>query len=143
MRAPLALAVLCEELDALDRRIEALERATDQGVAKACLADLVVAVDRHLELERGVLLPVFEREGLGIAEFQLRHARIRRAAEVLDGADAPRPAGLADLRSVLADHRARVEAGFARAERKLGSEIEALGYELDEVRQRLRGSYGV
>jgi hypothetical protein len=69
---------------------------------------------------------------------------VRESLRQAQGQDATQPDRLAALRSALQAHRQEQERDlFPRAERELGEESEALALELDEVRGRMKGTYGV
>jgi hypothetical protein len=147
LESPLALAVLSEEFRSLDEGFDALEEALEAGSKRARLKDLLVALDRHLRLEADVFLPVLERVGdVDCAQYRAKHVQLRAAMASMVGDDRQDVSGqnIADLRSLFKKYRGWQEgATFPRAVRVLGSELLPLGYELDEVRQRLKGAYGV
>lgn len=144
---PLGLAVLVEELRRLDREFEMLDRALEDGAKQARVQDLLTALDRYLRLEAEVFFPVFERAGQALAADCSRHQtglKVAMAAfEARDGRQA-NPQRIDALRCAFGAYRdCQERSTFPRAARTLGSALEEIGYELNQARQRMKGTYGV
>ena len=139
---PLALQVLVEELDTLQAGFEQAADAKDNGEREARRSDLLRAVDRYLRLEEEVLFPVLDRRGCEHAEATATHARVRAA---LRACEARADDGQIDmLRSTVQAHRREQEGStLPRLVPQLHDELPALALELDEVRQRMKGAWGV
>ncbi|MCC6534761.1 MAG: hypothetical protein IT531_19625 [Burkholderiales bacterium] len=145
-RAPLALAVLVEELDAIAQRFALLLQLTDAGERRAQLSDLGTAIDRYVRLEQDVFYPVLRRAGFEDKAASQRHEELRELARRVRGAslDASGAALVRELQRAFDAHRARQESHtFAQAAGVLRDELAALALELDEVRGRMSGAYGV
>lgn len=144
---PLALAVLLEELRRLDDDFEALERSLEKGDRRARLKDLLVALDRYLRLEADVFFPVLERADQGAsADCSHNHTELRSFMRSLEGQGDLHEdlQGVAKLKCTFSEYRhCQERSTFPRAARTLGNELEALGYELNQARQRRKGTYGV
>lgn len=135
---PLALAVLEEELRSLASDFDRVAALTDTGERAARTVDLLRALDRYLRLEAEVLLPVLERTGFDAGPVRRSHAEVRAMIGQAEFR------GLAQLRAAFEAHaQSQRERAFPAACRLPGAEQEALAYELDEVRNRMRGAYGV
>lgn len=141
---PLALAVLREEMGALDGAFDALKRTEDTGERQARKDDLVRALDRYLRLEREVFFPVLERRGIDHADAAASHQRLREHLGELAAADEPPDTVLDRTHRALHAHRGQQESTtFPRAAQALGDEMPGLAMELEEVRSRMKGAYGV
>jgi len=144
---PLGLAVLLEELRSLDRAFETLDRSVEDGEKQARVKDLLVALDRYLRLESEVFLPVLERAGQALsADCCGHHAGLKVAMAALDVQDgrASLPEHIDALRCAFGAYRdCQARSTFPQAARMLGSALEELGYELNQARQRMKGTYGV
>lgn len=140
-RLPLALEVMREELAAIDAQFDAAATATGRAEKDARHADLIRALDRYLRLEREVLYPVLSRIGV---EHASARASTEHLSSVLAAVSAQPAAGrLADLRSAFEQHwRAQERDTFPRAAAALGTEP-GLAAELEEVRNRMKGAFGV
>ena len=140
---PLPLAVLTEELQALDSAFEQVAAATELGERRARAEDLLRSLDRYIRLETEVLLPLLARTGLDAAPVHRSHAELHALAAQAAEAKAPEDC-LPQLRPTFEAHaRAQRERIFPAADKLPLAEQEALAYELDEVRNRMRGAYGV
>jgi len=140
---PLALAVLREEMAALDAQFQALAQAGDAGERHARKDDLARSLDRYLRLEREVFYPVLERRGIDYADANASHERLRARVSELAAADEPAIV-LDGAREALHAHRDQQErTTFPSAEQTLGDELPGLAMELEEVRNRMKGAYGV
>ena len=136
---PLALAIMREELAASEAQFDAAENAADRGEADSLRLDLDRAIDRYLRLESEVFYPVLQRIGVD-------HGRARASTESLRRelqAASQQPAARAGLRSAFQRHRqAQEQDTFPRAATALGAEP-GLSAELEEVRSRMKGAFGV
>jgi hypothetical protein len=141
-RLPLAFEVLREELDAIDDQFDATLRASDRGERDARCNDLVRSIDRYLRLEREVLYPVLARMGVEHAGAAASNKQLELGTRrLLQAPDAS--AEMKRLRSELQDHRReQLENTFPRAARALDAEP-GLAAELEEVRSRMKGAFGV
>ena len=144
-RERLGLAVLDEELAGVEAAFAASASAADSGERSARLDDALRATDRYLRLEREVFHPVLSKRRIPYDQALASHQRVQDCLEqVRSQADTPQPATLAALRSALRSHRSsQARDLFPRADRELGEESHALALELDEVRSRMKGAYGV
>jgi hypothetical protein len=139
---PLALRVLADELARLDDEFEAAARATDRGERDARRSDLIRDVDRYLRLEEEVLFPVLDRRGCEHAAASASHARIRAALNAC--AAAADDACIEAARAGVQNHRREQEGRtLPRLAHELDDELPALALELEEVRQRMKGAWGV
>jgi len=139
----LPLAVLAEELQVLDSAFEQVAAATELGERRARAEDLLRSLDRYIRLETEVLLPVLARTGLDAAAVHRSHDELRALAAQAAEVKAPED-WLPQLRLTFEGHaRAQRERIFPAADKLPQAEQEALAYELDEVRNRMRGAYGV
>lgn len=144
--APLALAVLREEIGGIEAAAQRLHDATDAGASEARLVDLVTSVERYLRLEHDVVYPVLERSDIAVASARTSQGEVHAAVSNAStgGAAAPPSARAQVIVEALQRHFAGEEATiFAAAASSLAAEMIPLGLELDEVRQRMRGAYGV
>jgi hypothetical protein len=139
---PLALRVLVEELGNLEARFDACKSAADSGERAALERDLARDVDRYLRLEDEVFNPVLDRRGIEHADASASHARLRQSLgrwqpNAGDGA-------IQALHAAVRAHRQeQEERSLPRAARALGDELPGLALELEEVRSRMKGAYGV
>lgn len=142
--SPLALAVLREEIEAIEAEFEQLLNQTDAAAGDARRNDLAAHVDRHLHLEEEILYPVLERNGISVARAREGQASVHAAlAELAAEKDMDR-ARIEAVRTALRAHSSMQERTIlAEAQRALPGEMAPLGLELDEARLRLRGTYGV
>lgn len=139
---PLALRVLVEELENLEARFDACESAADSGERAALERDLARDVDRYLRLEDEVFNPVLDRRGIEHADASASHAQLRQRL----GRWQPNSGegAIQALHAALRAHRQeQEERNLPRAARALGDELPGLALELDEVRGRMKGAYGV
>jgi hypothetical protein len=142
---PLAIEVLREELALIDAQFDAITAASDMGERTAREADLLRAIDRYLRLESEVLHPVLARKHIDHDAAADSNARLRSAARELVSSDSgSSPAPLAGLRSSLRSHgQAQEKELFPRVAHALGDELPGLAVELQEVRDRMKGAFGV
>ncbi len=130
-------------MQALASGFDQVAAAADIGERRARIGDLLRALDRYIRLEAEVLLPVLARTGFDPSDAHRRHSDlndlIARAGAQGDAADT-----LPALRAAFDAHaRTQRERVFPVADKLADAEQEALAYELDEVRNRMRGAYGV
>jgi hypothetical protein len=144
-RLPLAFELLREELALIDAQFDAITAASDVGERTAREGDLLRAIDRYLRLESEVLHPVLARKRIDHDAAAASNARLRSAARELVSSDSgSSPAPLAGLRSSLRSHRqAQEKELFPRVAHALGDELPGLAVELQEVRDRMKGAFGV
>jgi len=144
---PLGLAVLLEELRRVDEEFETLDRALEDGVRRAREKDLLVSLDRYLRLEADVFFPALERTGQApFAHCGRDQSALRGAMASFEGQDDRRsnPQRIQTLRCAFGAYRdCQERSTFPEAARTLGSALEELGYELNQARQRMKGTYGV
>ena len=144
---PLAMRVLRDELEELAAQFRALADVEDGGERDARRSDLLRAVDRYLRLEHEVFHPVLDRGGIDHAEALMSHRRLRAALDdIAPCGDAARgqPQAIEPVHEALRAHwRVQEQRTFPRAARELGGELPGLAVELQEVRSRLKGAYGV
>jgi hypothetical protein len=144
---PLALRVLRDELEELEARFQTLMQSEDGGEREARRADLLRAVDRYLRLEAEVFHPVLERSGIDHAQALASHRTLRSALDEISRRDARErglPHALDVVHEALRTHwRVQEQSTFPRAARQLGDELPGLAIELQEVRSRMKGAYGV
>lgn len=143
---PWAIAVLREQFDSIEAAVEQVEGESGQGEAQARGADLLRAVDRHLRLEDEVLYPVLDIAGIDTRTARASHEALRAAwqAAAHQAEAGDRGIMLDVLRDAVIAHRQAEERSlFPEAGRLSDEDMAALGLELDEVRQRMSGAYGV
>jgi hypothetical protein len=145
---PLALQVLRDELQGLDAGFAALAKVEDGGERAARRSDLLRGLDRYLRLEHEVFHPVLARKGIEHGEAVASHDQLRAALAEIGGSTArtqSEPQGALDsVRSAFCAHcQVQEQSTFPRAARELGEELPGLAVELQEVRSRMKGAYGV
>ena len=141
---PLALAVLREEMAAIHGQFDAVLHAEDRGERQARKDDLVRSLDRYLRLEQEVFYPVLDRQGIEHADASASHEQLRERLEELAAADERADTALDHARRALHAHCEQQErTTFPRAVQALGDELPGLSMELEEVRSRMKGAYGV
>jgi hypothetical protein len=139
---PLALRILVDELEQLEAGFEDAARAQDRGERDARRSDVLRAVDRYLRLEEEVFFPVLDRRGCEHAEASASHACVRAALGACgEGTD---DACIEGTRASVQAHRyEQAQRTLPRLAHALGDELPALALELEEVRQRMKGAWGV
>jgi hypothetical protein len=143
-RLPLAFELLREELALIDAQFDAIAATREVGERVAREGDLLRAIDRYLRLESEVLHPVLARKRIDHAAAAASNARLRSAARELSSGAGSSPAPLAGLRSSLRSHReTQEEELFPHAAPALGDELPGLAVEMQEVRDRMKGAFGV
>ena len=139
---PLSLRVLIEELHGIETGFEACQQSEDSGERVARERDLARDIDRYLRLEEEVFNPVLDRAGIDHAGASATHACLRESLDrwVSKGGRGP----FDGLQAAVRAHRIEQEQrGLPLAARELGAELRGLALELDEVRGRMKGAYGV
>jgi hypothetical protein len=105
--------------------------------------DLLRSIDRYLRLECEVFYPVLERNGIDHAAAAASNARLGARVDAVAEAE-HNDASLNELRALMHEHRQLQEREtFPRAARCLGGESGGLAVELQEVRNRMKGAFGV
>ena len=141
VRLPLALAVLRGELAAIDAQFDAAATVEDSGERAARSADLLRAIDRYLRLGREVLHPVLRRLGVANDSAEVSNERLSRELRALS--QQSKPDALARLRSQFQRHRQVQEQETFPSAAKVLQEEPGLAAELEEVRNRMKGAFGV
>jgi len=144
---PLALRVLRDELGELEACFRTVAQVEDGGERDARHADLLRALDRYLRLEQESFHPVLKRSGIEHAEAVESHLQLRTALDEASRRRATareRQQALAMLHEGFCAHwRVQEQSTFPAAARGLGDELPGLALELQEVRSRMKGAYGV
>jgi hypothetical protein len=99
------------------------------------------AIDRYLRLEREVLYPILRRRGVACDGAEASNESLSRGLRTLP--QQSKPDALARLRSQFQRHRETQEQETFPSAAKALHDEPGIAAELEEVRNRMKGAFGV